>query len=81
MASGLRALGVSIEETPDGAIIDGGAIGGGTVDSLGDHRIAMSFAVAGLVARDAITICDCANVATSFPGFIELANGCGFALT
>ena len=80
MAAGLRALGVQIEETPDGAIIDGGALGGGTVDSHGDHRIAMSFAVAGLVAREAITIGDCANVATSFPGFVELANKCGFAL-
>lgn len=81
MAQGLRALGVRIEETPDGAIIDGGVIGGGAVDSHGDHRIAMSFAVAGLVARDAITIRDCANVATSFPGFLSLANGCGFALS
>ncbi len=81
MAAGMRALGVSIEETPDGAIIDGGAIGGGAVDSHGDHRIAMSFAAAGLVAQGAITIRDCANVATSFPGFVELANGCGFALS
>ena len=81
MAAGMRALGVSIEETPDGAIIDGGAIGGGTVDSHGDHRIAMSFAAAGLAAQGAITIRDCSNVATSFPGFVELANGCGFALS
>jgi 3-phosphoshikimate 1-carboxyvinyltransferase len=41
----------------------------------------MSFAAAGLVAQGAITIRDCANVATSFPGFVELANGCGFALS
>ncbi|HUB92234.1 MAG TPA: 3-phosphoshikimate 1-carboxyvinyltransferase [Dyella sp.] len=81
MAAGLRALGVRIEETPDGAIIDGGVIAGGTVESHGDHRIAMSFAVAGLVARGGVTIRDCANVATSFPGFMELANGCGFALS
>lgn len=80
MAAGLRALGVRIEETPDGAIIEGGVIRGGTVDSHGDHRIAMSFAVAGLVASDAVSIGDCANVATSFPGFVELANSCGFAL-
>jgi 3-phosphoshikimate 1-carboxyvinyltransferase len=51
------------------------------VDSHGDHRIAMSFAAAGLAAQGAITIRDCANVATSFPGFVELANGCGFALS
>jgi 3-phosphoshikimate 1-carboxyvinyltransferase len=80
MAAGMRALGVRIEETPDGAIIVGGAIGSGAVDSHGDHRIAMSFAVAGLVAKGEVTIRDCANVATSFPGFLELANSCGFAL-
>ncbi|WP_111983433.1 3-phosphoshikimate 1-carboxyvinyltransferase [Dyella jiangningensis] len=80
MARGLRALGVAIEEAPDGATIDGGAIGGGSIDSHGDHRIAMSFAVAGLVASGMVHIGDCANVATSFPRFLELANGCGFRL-
>ncbi|MGN6479895.1 3-phosphoshikimate 1-carboxyvinyltransferase [Luteibacter sp.] len=80
MANGLKACGVLIDELPDGAMIRGGAIGGGTVDSHGDHRIAMSFAIAGLVATAPITIGDCANVATSFPGFIELANGVGFNL-
>jgi len=80
MAKGLRALGVRIEETPDGAIIEGGALQGGPVDSAGDHRCAMSFAVAGLCAATPVRIADCANVATSFPGFVELANGCGFAL-
>ncbi|MHB1059656.1 MAG: 3-phosphoshikimate 1-carboxyvinyltransferase [Rhodanobacter sp.] len=80
MASGLRALGATIEETPDGAIIQGGRLGGGTVESHLDHRIAMSFAVAGLVAAGPVRINDCSHVATSFPGFPELANGCGFAL-
>ncbi|MGC1547456.1 MAG: 3-phosphoshikimate 1-carboxyvinyltransferase [Rhodanobacter sp.] len=80
MAAGLQALGARIEETPDGAIIEGGALGGGEVHSHGDHRIAMSFAVAGLVVQGAIRIGDCANVATSFPGFLELANSCGFTL-
>jgi 3-phosphoshikimate 1-carboxyvinyltransferase len=80
MAQGLRTLGVAIRETPDGAVIDGGAFGGDEVDSVGDHRCAMSFAVAGLIADGEIRIRDCANVATSFPGFIELANGCGFLL-
>ncbi|NID14033.1 3-phosphoshikimate 1-carboxyvinyltransferase [Luteibacter yeojuensis] len=80
MASGLKACGVSIEELPDGAIIRGGPIGGGHIDSHGDHRIAMSFAIAGLVASAPIAIGDCANVATSFPGFMELANGAGFHL-
>jgi 3-phosphoshikimate 1-carboxyvinyltransferase len=80
MATGLRTLGVSIEETPDGAIIRGGRLGAGAVESHLDHRIAMSFAVAGLVASGPVRINDCRHVATSFPGFLELANGCGFAL-
>jgi 3-phosphoshikimate 1-carboxyvinyltransferase len=80
MASGLRTLGAAIEEAPDGAVIHGGRLGGGTVESHLDHRIAMSFAVAGLVATDPVRVNDCGHVATSFPGFLELANGCGFAL-
>jgi len=80
MASGMRELGMHVEETPDGAIIEGGTCNGGDVDSAGDHRCAMSFAVAGLLARERVCIRDCANVATSFPGFVELANGCGFRL-
>lgn len=81
MAAGLRAIGAAIEETPDGAVIDGGALAGGEVDSHGDHRIAMSFAVAGLVSQGSIRINDCDNVATSFPRFLELANDCGFGLS
>lgn len=81
MANGLKACGVLIDELPDGAMIRGGTIGGGSIDSHGDHRIAMSFAIAGLVASAPITIGDCANVATSFPGFMELANGLGFHLS
>jgi 3-phosphoshikimate 1-carboxyvinyltransferase len=80
MAAGLRTLGVAIGETPDGAIVEGGPIGGGAVESLTDHRIAMSFAVAGLRATGPVRINDCRHVATSCPGFRELANGCGFAL-
>ena len=80
MAAGLQALGVAVDERPDGATIHGGRIGGGAVDSHGDHRIAMSFAVAGLVADGPVRIGDCANVATSFPGFVDLARGCGFDL-
>ncbi len=80
MANGLRALGVDVEETPDGAVIQGGRIEAGEVDSAGDHRCAMSFAIAGLVARGAVRIRDCANVATSFPDFAELARRCGFDL-
>jgi 3-phosphoshikimate 1-carboxyvinyltransferase len=77
MADGLQALGVKAEPTPDGIIIDGGPIGGGSVESHGDHRIAMSFSVAALRATGDIYIKDCANVATSFPGFVELAQSVG----
>jgi len=81
MARGLRALGIRIEEAPDGAVIEGGTFTGAEVDSAGDHRCAMSFAVAGARARGEVRIAGCANVATSFPGFIELANRAGFALS
>ena len=80
MADGLKTLGVRAEPTPDGIVIDGGAIGGGEVDSLGDHRIAMSFAVASLRASQPILIRNCNNVATSFPGFVALANRAGLKI-
>ena len=73
MADGLIALGVKAEPTPDGIIIEGGAIGGGEVWAHGDHRIAMSFSVASLRASAPIRIHDCANVATSFPNFLALS--------
>jgi 3-phosphoshikimate 1-carboxyvinyltransferase len=73
MADGLIALGVKAEPTPDGIVIEGGAIGGGEVWAHGDHRIAMSFSVASLRASAPIRIHDCANVATSFPNFLALA--------
>ncbi|WP_095094834.1 bifunctional prephenate dehydrogenase/3-phosphoshikimate 1-carboxyvinyltransferase [Pseudomonas sp. Irchel 3A5] len=73
MADGLLKLGVSVEPTPDGIIIDGGQIGGGVVDAQGDHRIAMAFSVAALRAQAPIQIHDCANVATSFPNFLALS--------
>lgn len=80
MARGLRDAGVAIEELPDGAIIRGGEVGGCRVDSQLDHRIAMSFALAGLVSKAPIHISGCEHVTTSFPGFIDLANQCGFHL-
>lgn len=80
-ARGLEALGVSVQEFEDGMAIEGGAtMTGGCVDSLGDHRIAMSFAVASLRATAPIRILDCANVDTSFPGFAALASAAGLAL-
>jgi 3-phosphoshikimate 1-carboxyvinyltransferase len=80
MATGLRALGARIGETPDGAVIEGGSLHGGAADSHGDHRIAMSLAIAAQRAEGEVRIGDCANVATSFPGFTELATSAGFGL-
>ncbi|MGH8215436.1 MAG: 3-phosphoshikimate 1-carboxyvinyltransferase [Rhodanobacteraceae bacterium] len=80
MATGLRGLGARIEETPDGAVIEGGNLHGGGVDARADHRCAMSFAVAGAVAASAVTIADCANVGTSFPAFLQRADACGLAI-
>jgi len=81
MADGIAALGVETTVTPDGIIIEGGqSIGGGTVESHEDHRISMAFAVASLRASGPIRINDCANVATSFPGFVELARQAGIQI-
>ena len=77
MCDGLQALGISALAQPDGARITGGRMQGATVDSKGDHRIAMSFAVAALRAEQPIRILDCANVNTSFPGFADLAASAG----
>ncbi len=74
MADGLLAIGVDVVPRDDGIVIQGGGnIVGGEVDSHGDHRIAMAFTMAGLVAKAPISIRDCRNVDTSFPDFIELA--------
>ena len=81
MAAGLRALGARIGETPDGAEIEGGTLQGGEIDARGDHRCAMAFAVAGAMTLAPVRIRDCANVATSFPDFAFLANGCGLNIT
>ncbi len=81
MADGLKAVGVETLVTPDGIEIEGQQIQGGTVDSHGDHRIAMAFAVASLRANADITINDCANVATSFPNFVALAGQVGIQIS
>ncbi len=73
MADGLLACGANVTPTPDGIIIQGGSLLGGEIDSHGDHRIAMAFAMAGLCADGPIVINDCANVDTSFPNFINIA--------
>ena len=88
MAEGLHALGVAAEPTPDGMVIPGRAAGadqaavfrGGCIRSHGDHRIAMSFAMAALRADGPIRIEETENVATSFPGFPELSAAVGLRI-
>ena len=83
MEAGLRALGVDCAASADAMVIHGKpgtAFSGGTVESLGDHRIAISFAVAALRAAAPIVVRDCANVATSFPSFQALAQGVGMVV-
>ena len=81
MAQGLRAIGARVEEVEDGLIIDGSGgaplAGGATIAAHLDHRIAMSFAVAGLVSQNGVTIDDMSPVATSFPGFVALLETLG----
>lgn len=85
MAEGLAAVGMPVRATPDGMHIEGrggeeSPFTGGTVDSHGDHRIAMAFAVAGLRSSGPISIRDTENVTTSFPGFAEMAASVGIPL-
>ena len=80
MVDGLTALGIEAVATPDGARIRGGRIGPGQIDSHGDHRVAMSFAIASLVSSGVITVSDTGPVATSFPGFVETAGGAGLRI-
>jgi 3-phosphoshikimate 1-carboxyvinyltransferase len=80
MAAGLRACGINAQPTADGMIVQGGPLQGATIDSRSDHRIAMAFAVAGAAARGDIIVEDCANVATSFPSFVALAQQAGLRI-
>jgi 3-phosphoshikimate 1-carboxyvinyltransferase len=81
MADGLERLGIQAAPTPDGIRIVGGTLHGGTIDSHGDHRVAMAFAIAGLRASGPIAIKDCENINTSFPGFADLARTAGLTIT
>ena len=73
MAAGLRALGATVDPLPDGLTITGpSTLAGGSVDSRHDHRAAMAFAVAGLVATDNVRIAGWSSVDTSFPEFLDL---------
>lgn len=80
MAKGLKVLGISTEVLEDGIIIEGGKFKGGEVESFEDHRIAMSFAIAGALAKNPITIKNVENVATSFPNFIQLSHLIGLEI-
>jgi 3-phosphoshikimate 1-carboxyvinyltransferase len=77
MADGLVLLGIDARPTADGMVIRGGQLTAGEVNSVGDHRIAMAFAIAALRCQGPVVIHDCANVNTSFPGFVDLARGLG----
>ena len=80
MAKGLQQLGVAVQERADGVTIRGGQINGGVVDTQGDHRVAMAFAMAGLRSQTPLAIRDCRNVDTSFPGFAEMAATAGLGI-
>lgn len=80
MATGLTALGIANQPRPDGILIRGGSPRGGEIDSQGDHRVAMSFALAAPRAAGPLHIHDCANVRTSFPGFVALAASAGLGI-
>lgn len=81
MAEGLTSAGVPNELLPDGIRISGGQrLRSAEIHSHSDHRIAMSFAVASLIADGELTIRDVANVSTSFPGFTAIANACGLSV-
>lgn len=81
MAEGLRAFGVRVHSVADGMDIHGGELSGGTVNSHGDHRIAMAFAMAGLRTRERVRVEDCRNVGTSFPGFVDVAAALGLRIS
>ncbi len=80
MADGLILMGVDARPTADGIIIRGGSMHGAEIESHDDHRIAMAFAMAALRSSTAISINECANVRTSFPGFVELAAKAGLMI-
>lgn len=80
MCEGLRRLDIDVQSRADGARIVGGQIGQGTINSFDDHRVAMAFSMAALRASGPMEILNCANVATSFPGFADLARQAGLKI-
>ena len=83
MAEGLRTLGVSVSTSADSIQIAGDPTGlrGGVIESHGDHRIAMAFAMAGLRATSPVTLHQCDAIRTSFPGFVETSSLAGLPIT
>lgn len=80
MRTVIEQLGGSARELPDGLIVEPGRLSGGTVHSRGDHRVAMAAAVAGLAARDAVTVEEAEVASITFPGFYELLRVLGAEL-
>ena len=72
METGLKKLGIDVTSTENSISIIGGSINGGIIDSFGDHRVAMSFLIAGLVSKKPITVRNTENINTSFPTFIDI---------
>ena len=81
VVQGLATLGIDAVEYPDGMDITGGAFGSGSIESFGDHRIAMAFAVAGCISEGSVGIRDAGNIRTSFPNFLSLANSIGMNIS
>jgi 3-phosphoshikimate 1-carboxyvinyltransferase len=81
MAAGLKVLGISVDEKPDGLVVRGGKIQGGKIDSGGDHRIAMAFAMASIKASSVITVLNTDNVMTSFPNFVATVSELGLKIS
>jgi len=77
MLDGFISLGIKVKALEDGMIIEGGQYNGGVINSNDDHRIAMAFSIAGIIAKAPIIINSCKNVATSFPGFVDTAKHLG----
>ena len=72
LAEGLKALGAKVEDRPDGLIIEGPTpLGGAVVQAAGDHRMALTFAVAGLIAREPVTVQGWDAASVSYPGFLD----------
>lgn len=77
MARELGKLGARVEELPDGLVVHPSALSGGTVDSHGDHRVAMALAIAGLRAEGPVTVTNAGVASITFPGFYDALRACG----